>query len=246
MTPKIAYLTIDDAPTVDFMQKIDFLEANNIPAIFFCIGKDLEENPQMIVNAIKRGFVISNHTYDHPHCSELRVEDACDQILKTDILIDDLYEQAGIQRKHRYFRFPYGDKGGFRNDDVFAAYPPGGEKRKEEIQLFLRQLGYTQPTFEEVTYAYYRAAGLLSDLDWYWTYDCLEWSVGHDQPLFGIDSLEAVYARMEEVEPEAGRGLNTPGSAEIVLMHDHLHTSHIFEPIIKRLLAKGLQFWLPE
>jgi peptidoglycan/xylan/chitin deacetylase (PgdA/CDA1 family) len=245
MTPKIAYLTIDDAPTADFMQKIDFLEAQNVPAIFFCTGNRLEEHPEMIVSAIKRGFIIGNHTYDHPHCSDLLVEDICDQILKTDTLIDDLYDQAGVQRQHRFFRFPYGDKGGLQGDNVFAVYQPEGQKRKDQIQMFLRQLGYTQPAFDDVTYDYYRAANLLTDVDWYWTYDCMEWSVGSDNPLFGIDSLEAVFARMEEVVPEGGRGLNTSESSELVLMHDNLHTSSIFEPVVKRLLEKGLEFRLP-
>ena len=63
--------------------------------------------------------------------------------------------------------------------------------------------------------------------------------------MFGIDSLEAVFARMDEVVPEGGRGLNTSGSAEIILAHDHERTTELFPAIIERLLEKGMQFRLP-
>jgi len=35
MTRKIAYLTIDDAPTKDFRKKVDFLIKKKVPATFF-------------------------------------------------------------------------------------------------------------------------------------------------------------------------------------------------------------------
>lgn len=66
MTRKIAYLTIDDAPSLDFEKKIDFLQSQGIPAIFFCPGNALESRPQVTVEAIQSGFVIANHAYDHP------------------------------------------------------------------------------------------------------------------------------------------------------------------------------------
>ncbi len=85
----------------------------------------------------------------------------------------------------------------------------------------------------------------MDDIDWYWTYDCMDWSVFSDEPIFGIDSLEAILARMDEDVPDGGRGLQYPGSSEIVLTHDHETSTHIFEPIIRRLLEKGLHFQLP-
>ena len=50
---------------------------------------------------------------------------------------------------------------------------------------------------------------------------------------------------MDETAPEQGRGLNTPGSAELILTHDHPETTTLFFPIIERLLEKGLEFRLP-
>jgi len=63
--------------------------------------------------------------------------------------------------------------------------------------------------------------------------------------LYSIDSLKKVVARMDENVPDGGRGLNDPASDEIILTHDHLASSDIFYPIIRRLQAKDLIFRLP-
>ena len=65
-------------------------------------------------------------------------------------------------------------------------------------------------------------------------------------PRFGINGLEDVLERMDEDVLEEGRGLNFADSNEIVLIHDLSETAHLFEPIIEKLLNKGLKFELPE
>jgi peptidoglycan-N-acetylglucosamine deacetylase len=245
MVSKIAYLTIDDAPSQDFVDKVTYLYSKNVPAVFFCSGKALDEFYDLAVSARQYGFVIANHGYDHVHFSEMTVEACKEQIGQTDKLIAAIYRDCGETWEQKYFRFPYGDKGGLNGDEVFSPYSDEGAARKKEIQNYLRELGYSQPVFEGVTYRYYRAAGLLDDIDWHWTYDVREWGVAFGDPEFGVDTLAAIYARMDDDEPEGCRGLNYPRSDEIVLMHDHTETSHIFEPIIERLLNKGLVFRLP-
>lgn len=245
MNPKIAYLTIDDAPSADFEMKIEFLQNKGIPAIFFCPGNALDARPKKAVKAIQRGFLIANHAYDHPHFSEIPLEACFEQIRRSDEIIAGIYEQAGVSDYPKYFRFPYGDKGALTGDDVFAPISAEGAERKLAIQNFLRRLGYTQPVFEDISYEYYRNYGFLDDVDWYWTYDVVEWSTYHTQHAHGIETLDDVYARMEEKVPEGGRGINTPGSAEIILTHDHIETTEIFFAVIERLLEKGIQFRLP-
>lgn len=242
MTPKTAYLTIDDAPSTDFTQKVDFLIERRIPAVFFAQGKYLEAEPAQALYAIERGFTFGNHSYNHPFFSHLTLDECFDQITRTDRLIEDLYRQAGVPRPAKYFRFPFGDKGGLKLDDVFSSYEGEGLARKERLQVFLRDLGYTKPDFPGITYPYYRAAGLHTDVDWYWTYDTIDWGPLDDNPPFGIDTLEKILARMDEHAPEDGRGLNTPGSDEIILMHDFAQTTPIFFAMIERLLAKGIVF----
>lgn len=245
MISKIAYLTIDDAPSADFGAKIDFLESKNIPAIFFCQGNYLESNPDICIEAIRRGFVIGNHTYDHPHFSEISLETCFEQIRLTDGIITGLYVRAGVTGHVRYFCFPYGDKGALSGDDVFAAISPAGLVRKKVLQDYLLQLGYCQPAFDDVSYEYYRKGGFLDDVDWYWTYDVAEWSTFHEPHAYGIETAEDVFTRMEEVVPEGGRGLDTPGSAEIILTHDHVETTELFFAVIDRMLEKGIAFHLP-
>jgi len=245
MVRKIAYLTVDDAPSKDFKEKVDFLLSKGIPAIFFCEGKFLEKRPLVVIYAIKNGFIIGNHAFNHPYFSDLTLEECFEQIKKTDEIIEEIYKKAGIKRLAKFFRFPCGDKGGLKYEEVFEPYGGEGKIRKEKIQAFLRKLGYTQPEFEKITYKYYRKAGLLDDVDWYWTYDCMEYTVFEKQ-LFGIDSLEKVLARMEEDAPEDCRGLNFPDSEDIILIHDHPETMHMFKPIIERLLTKGIIFKLPK
>jgi peptidoglycan/xylan/chitin deacetylase (PgdA/CDA1 family) len=239
--PKVAYLTIDDAPSVDMRQKIDFLAEKQIPAVWFCIGDFIAQRPDAVVYAIQKGGVIGNHTYTHPHCSDLQLDAIYDEIHRTDALISDVYRRAGADRPAKYFRFPYGDKGASDPDFSFR-YAGEALERKETIQEFLRAEGFTQPAFEGITYAGYRSLGLLDDVDWLCTYDCMEWSIHSSQPQFGITSLEAVFARMEENVPDGMRGLNTPGSEEIILVHDHPETTPYFVPIIQRLLDKGIVF----
>jgi len=234
MVKKVAYLTIDDGPSKDFKEKVDFLLSKNIPAIFFCRGDFSEQRPDAVIYAIKKGFIIGNHSYSHSTFSDLTLEQCFEEIQKTDRMIDNLYKKAGVKRPAKFFRFPHGDKGALNNSGAF-----------EPIQRFLRKLGYAQPRFEKITYKYYR--GFLDDADWYWTYDVLEYAVLEKEyrQLYGIDSLEKVLERMDEDVPEGNRGLNYPKSEEIILVHDHHETTNMFKPIIERLLAKGIIFKPP-
>ncbi len=40
------------------------------------------------------------------------MEEAIFEIEKNEEILDKLYQDAGVQRTYRPFRFPYGDKGG--------------------------------------------------------------------------------------------------------------------------------------
>lgn len=244
MTIKKAYLTIDDSPSVHMKEKLEFLLSKGIPAIFFCEGLKMEQYPEPVIYSIQNGFVIGNHSYHHPQFSAISLEECYEEIQRTDAIIEALYQRAHVERPAKYFRFPYGDKGGLVGDYPIAEYGEEGARRKSAIQTYLRELGYTQPAFN-ISTTYFREAGLLDDADWYWTFDTFDWSVNSEQPMYGITSLEAVYARIDEDAPEAACGLNRAESEEIVLIHDHENSTAIFYPIVERLQEKGLQFSLP-
>lgn len=241
---KIAYLTIDDSPSENMKEKVEFLMSKKIPAIWFCRGDFLEKRPEPVIFAIKNGFVIGNHSYSHPHFSEIPLKQCLEEIEKTDKIIEEIYKKTRVKRPGKVFRFPYGDKGG--GDDTEKGWPENRKDFIQTLQDFLKKLGYTQPKFKGINYQWYKKAGLLKDRDVYWTYDCLEWAVFRKNHLFGIDSLEKVFERMEEDVPEGCRGLNFPGSEEIILIHDHPESTPLFKPIIERLLSKGIEFRLPK
>ena len=236
MVRKIVYLTIDDGPSKDMKKKADFLVSKGIPAVWNCRGDNLEKWPEHAIYLIKKGFIIGNHSYNHPYFSDLSLEQCFEEIQKTDRIIEKIYKRASIKRPVKFFRFPYGDKGGFNYLEFLKPYKGEGKIRKEKIQAFLRNLRYTQPKFENITYRYYRKAGLLEDVDWLCTYDIME---------YALDSLTKIFERMDENVPEDGRGLNYPDSEEIIVTHDTPETTHIFEPIIDRILTKGMIFKLP-
>jgi len=253
MSVKQVVLTIDDSPTEHFLLKCDYLQTHHVPAVFFCIGRQLEAMPDMVTEAIKKGFIIGNHSYTHPHFSDLSLTGAFKEIEKTHILINELYNAADTPRPANWFRFPFGDKGDGCYGKVFANPRRANQDRRQAIQTFLQQLGYTQPDFQSITYPFYRQAGLLTDIDWHWTFDVMEWNLRMLRADFGLNSPEKVLRRLESTCPEDSRGLRTrdkrwigdPHSGEIILLHDHIETTGLFFAIIDKLLSLPLQFGLP-
>lgn len=248
---KSAYLTIDDSPSLDMPQKVDFLYRNDIPAVFFCRGDFMEKYPDFILDTIKKGYPIANHSYSHPHFSDIDIEQVYQEIKQTDEIIDQLYEQSGVVRPARWFRFPFGDKGDGRYGKVLEPLrDKKGIDRRNIIQAILRGMSYTQPHFPAISYRYFHHAGLATDADWHWTYDTMEWSMSLKKPLPGLQSLSDLVKRMEEEAPKDPRGEVTTAEArwlqstsdEIILLHDHTETSEIFEGIIEAYRRKGIQF----
>lgn len=169
------YLTIDDSPSPRTDELIRFLDQAMIPAILFCRGDLLEANPEPIIRAIEKGMIIGNHLYSHKRASTLGFEVVCEEILKTERLIDACYAKANQPRLHKFIRFPYMDRGmgawvvepdnvpseyqeehedmirlGLGNDP--AARPD--EKAialKNRIQEFLHEQGFEAPSFGDVT-----------------------------------------------------------------------------------------------
>lgn len=244
MARKVAYLTIDDCPSDGMKRKVDFLLRNDIPAIWFCIGEFLEKRQAPVVYAIKNSFLIGNHSFDHPSFSRISLRECFRQIKVTDELIETAYENARIERPAKLFRFPGGDKGDGVDIKKNGFFLPRRQKPShiEAVQDLLRKLGYRQPKFEGINYDWYIKAGLLDDVDVYLTFDTMDWATIDSK--FGICGLKDVLERMDENTPEDGRGLNFAGSNEIVLIHDSPETANLFEPIIRKLIDKGLKFEL--
>src|SRR4029453_7270509 len=92
---RAAYLTIDDGPAGDFREKVDYLNAKGIQAIWFCVGEALENFSEEVMYAIRSGHVIGNRGYDYADFSAISVLEAKGQLERSDKIIDSLYTEAG-------------------------------------------------------------------------------------------------------------------------------------------------------
>ncbi|MFK5958939.1 MAG: polysaccharide deacetylase family protein [Lutibacter sp.] len=63
---KAIYLTFDDGPTHEITEwTLNQLRQYNAKATFFCIGKNVQKNPEIFQKIIEHGHSIGNHTNNH-------------------------------------------------------------------------------------------------------------------------------------------------------------------------------------
>lgn len=102
-TRKIA-LTFDDGPhPVCTPQMLELLEKYRVPATFFVLGQQAEEYPELVKAISEGGHLIGNHTFHHVQITSLPAEQACEEILKTSRLVEEL-TGTGTE----YVRPPFG------------------------------------------------------------------------------------------------------------------------------------------
>lgn len=100
---KIA-LTFDDGPCANTLKVLDLLKKYGAKGTFFCIGKNVENHPDILKRIDKEGHVIGNHTYSHGYFIDfLGKHEMIDEIRKTEDVIRSL-----THKKTRLFRPPYG------------------------------------------------------------------------------------------------------------------------------------------
>jgi len=242
MKKRILYLTIDDGPTKYFRQKIDFLLENNIPAIFFCLGHKIKDFEEDIIYAIKKGFIIGNHSFGHPNFSEITLEKARAEIKKTDELIEDIYMKAGVPRMIKVFRFPFMNNG---SKDEYGKCN-WNDPHIKGIQEILRELGYEKLHFKGITYKRYKDSGFGDCVNVDCTYDSMDWTVADSSEMFGIKNLSDLLERINENKFEKYSGINFRSSNEIVMMHDDERISSIFGALVNAFIEKGFRFKIPK
>jgi len=250
---KTVYLTIDDSPTEDFLDKVNYLYDRGIPAVFFCEGQKLLNHQAAVIEAIKKGFVIGNHSMNHDYFSDLTLDQGKASIRVTDQIIDRLYQEAGHVRPGKYFRFPHFDQGGAKSGKAYEekfSQPietwthHEDASKMQNLQTYLGALGYEQMPVEGLKMDYYHDKDLLNYVDVRCTFDQWEFQLGDPQAPYGLDKEEAILNRLEEDEPYMGRALNRLDTSDIILIHDMVHTSHLFYKIIDAYIDKGFTFKL--
>lgn len=98
-------ISFDDGPALSFTPEIlEILKQNDTPATFFCIGKNIREQPELIKRMDREGHLIGNHSYSHSFFFDFYSRNRISEELKS---VNDLVRTI-IQKELRYFRPPYG------------------------------------------------------------------------------------------------------------------------------------------
>ena len=105
-------MTIDDAPSARFAEKLAWLRKEKIPAVFFVWGEKASDTVDLLVEALRAGYPLGNHSWTHPRFSDLDECTAREEITKTEALLSRVHREAGVEWERKYFRFPYFDSGG--------------------------------------------------------------------------------------------------------------------------------------
>jgi peptidoglycan/xylan/chitin deacetylase (PgdA/CDA1 family) len=104
-TSKQIAITFDDGPADRFTNEIlDLLTEQQVPAAFFCIGKNIAGREQIISKIISLGHVIGNHSYSHHFWFDMYGSARMEADLQQ--MNEELYRVTGL--KPLFFRPPYG------------------------------------------------------------------------------------------------------------------------------------------
>lgn len=103
-------LTFDDGPSNETLKVLEILDANDAKATFFLWGERIKGREDIVLQAIKAGHEIANHTYSHKRLwfksSSFVEEDIkrCDEELKRVGIETDIFRFPGFQFGPRSFR----------------------------------------------------------------------------------------------------------------------------------------------
>jgi peptidoglycan/xylan/chitin deacetylase (PgdA/CDA1 family) len=99
--------TFDAGAGTNSLQKIlETAKTHNLKVTFFSTGKFAEKNPEIIKQIAADGHEIFNHTYSHPHLTQITDEQIKEELDKTEQIISGLTQKT----TKPYFRPPYGDR----------------------------------------------------------------------------------------------------------------------------------------
>ena len=210
-------LTIDDVPSRNTPAIVDELCARNITAIMFAVGMNVERFYDEAVYAVRKGMIVGNHSYSHAAFSAITLEEGIGEIEKCEAILERVYQDAGVERKHRPFRFPYGDKGG---------------ANKEALQNYLAQNGFDKVDDRHLPYDWWRENRLDRDIDTLWTFDFEEYRVQNDETFI----RDSVWEKMNDANPKLGAALLGENQRHIALMHAFDETEAVWPGYCRELL----------
>lgn len=121
-------LTFDDGPDPTYTPQIlDILKKEKVPATFFVVGLQGENNIPLLQRIYNEGHEIGNHTFTHPNIATVSLERASAEMEITRLLIEAVTGRSTV-----LFRAPYN-----------ADSEPTGEEQLKPIALSKEQNYYT-------------------------------------------------------------------------------------------------------
>ncbi|MFB9239164.1 polysaccharide deacetylase family protein [Plantactinospora siamensis] len=98
-------LTFDDGPTAgNTTTLLNTLKANGVRATLFNIGQNAQNNPSLVQAEKAAGMWIGNHSWTHPHLTQLSQSQINSEVSQTQQVLQQLTGQAP-----KLFRPPYGE-----------------------------------------------------------------------------------------------------------------------------------------
>lgn len=96
-------LTFDDGPDPDYTPKVlDILKKEKVPAAFFVVGVEAENNLPLLQRIYREGHEIGNHTFTHPNIAAVSEDRASAEMESTRLLIEAVTGRSTV-----LFRAPY-------------------------------------------------------------------------------------------------------------------------------------------
>ena len=103
--PKYLAFTFDDGPNKETTTTLlDGLKERNAKVTFFVLGNRAINQPELIKRMANEGHLVGSHTYSHKNLLKLSLEDALNDINRTNDVLNNI---TGISTK--YLRPPYGN-----------------------------------------------------------------------------------------------------------------------------------------
>ena len=222
-----ALLTIDDFASRNTPALVDYLTEKGIRPILFGWGEMIEKHYDEALYAVKKGFIVGNHSYSHPHFSELTTQQAIEEVEKCEAVLNKLYCDAGVERTWRPFRFPYGDKGG---------------NNKNALQQYFREHGFHKVDDRHIPYTWWKESACYKDIDTFWTFDFEEYRLAWNDGF----TYASIQAKMQNPAPVQGAALYGENQRNILLLHDHAETDAVlpgyYRLFIEDMLKNGIVF----
>lgn len=98
-------LTYDDGPTPDTtMALLGKLKEAGARATFYDVGQNAAANPELVRARLRAGMWVQNHSYAHPHMTQISDRDAFKEIVDTQTVLRKIKRAAPTQ-----FRPPFGE-----------------------------------------------------------------------------------------------------------------------------------------